>query len=82
MALLETKNLSKSFGGLKAVSNLNFELEEGEVRGVIGPNGSGKSTFFNLMTLGFSSTYQIYMMVSPTGFFASGLCLSYGKSDP
>ena len=50
MALLETKNLSKSFGGLKAISNLDFQLEEGEVRGLIGPNGSGKSTFFNLLT--------------------------------
>ena len=50
MALLETRNLSKSFGGLRAITNLNFELEEGEVRGVIGPNGSGKSTFFNLIT--------------------------------
>ncbi len=50
MTLLKTKNLSKSFGGNKAVSNLDFELEAGEIRGIIGPNGSGKSTFFNLIT--------------------------------
>jgi branched-chain amino acid transport system ATP-binding protein len=48
--LLKTHNLSKSFGGLKAVHGINFELETGEVRGLIGPNGSGKSTFFNLIS--------------------------------
>ena len=50
MKILETKNLSKSFGGIKAINNLNFFLNQNEVRGVIGPNGSGKSTFFNLLT--------------------------------
>ena len=48
--LLKTENLSKSFGGLKAVAHLDFELDEGEVRGLIGPNGSGKTTFFNLVS--------------------------------
>ena len=48
--ILKTENLSKHFGGLRAVDNLDFELEEGEVRGLIGPNGSGKSTFFNLVS--------------------------------
>ena len=48
--LLETKNLSKSFGGLKAISGVDFQVKEGTIHGLIGPNGSGKSTFFNLIT--------------------------------
>lgn len=50
MQLLKINNLSKSFGGLKAVSNLNMELNEGELVGLIGPNGAGKTTAFNLFT--------------------------------
>jgi branched-chain amino acid transport system ATP-binding protein len=50
MPLLKVNNLSKSFGGLKAVSNLNIELGNGELIGLIGPNGAGKTTVFNLLT--------------------------------
>jgi branched-chain amino acid transport system ATP-binding protein len=50
MALLETIGLSKSFGGLRAISNLDVNVEAGSIHGLIGPNGSGKSTFFNLVT--------------------------------
>ena len=50
MALLETRGLSKSFGGLKAVSGVDLKVQPGTVHGLIGPNGSGKSTFFNLVT--------------------------------
>lgn len=50
MSLLKVSNLSKSFGGLKAVANLNIELEMGELIGLIGPNGAGKTTAFNLLT--------------------------------
>ena len=48
--LLRTEKLTKHFGGLKAVDRIDFELEVGEVRGLIGPNGSGKSTFFNIVS--------------------------------
>jgi len=50
MALLKVENLSKSFSGLKAVSNLDLEMMEGELVGLIGPNGAGKTTVFNLLT--------------------------------
>jgi branched-chain amino acid transport system ATP-binding protein len=50
LALLEARRLSKSFGGLKAVSEVDLKVESGTVHGLIGPNGSGKSTFFNLVT--------------------------------
>ena len=50
MPLLEIKNLTKNFGGLAAVSNVNLELETNELVGLIGPNGAGKTTLFNLLT--------------------------------
>lgn len=50
MILLETRALTKRFGGLTAVDGLSLALAAGEVRGLIGPNGSGKSTLINLVT--------------------------------
>ncbi|GFH40445.1 ABC transporter ATP-binding protein [Pseudolactococcus insecticola] len=50
MALLEVKNLTKNFGGLTAVGDVNIELGESELVGLIGPNGAGKTTLFNLLT--------------------------------
>jgi branched-chain amino acid transport system ATP-binding protein len=50
MALLEIKNLTKSFGGLRAVVEFDLTIDKGEIVGLIGPNGAGKSTVFNLIT--------------------------------
>ena len=50
MALLEVKNLSISFGGLKAVDGFHIDIEKGQLYGLIGPNGAGKTTVFNLLT--------------------------------
>jgi branched-chain amino acid transport system ATP-binding protein len=50
MAYLETKNLCKYFGGLKAVDQVNFQVKEGQLKSIIGPNGAGKTTLFNLLS--------------------------------
>ena len=50
MALLEVKNITISFGGLKAVNNFSVNIENGQLYGLIGPNGAGKTTVFNLLT--------------------------------
>ena len=50
MSLFEVSGLSKSFGGLAAITDLDLQVEEGEIVSVIGPNGAGKTTLFNLIT--------------------------------
>ena len=50
MALLETKNLGKSFGALTAVKDVSLSIAEGSLHSIIGPNGAGKTTLFNLLT--------------------------------
>ena len=50
MNLLETRGLSKSFGGLRAVDGVDFSVAAGTITGIIGPNGAGKTTFFNLIS--------------------------------
>ncbi len=48
--ILKIQNLSKSFGGVKAISELDFAVDEGTILGLIGPNGAGKTTLFNLIS--------------------------------
>jgi len=48
-ALLEVRNLTRTFGGIKAVDGVNFTLQQGEIRALIGPNGAGKTTFVSLI---------------------------------
>jgi branched-chain amino acid transport system ATP-binding protein len=48
--VLQTEGLTRRFGGLTAVSNVNFRINRGEIHAIIGPNGAGKSTFFNCLT--------------------------------
>jgi branched-chain amino acid transport system ATP-binding protein len=48
--LLQVKDVNKSFGGVQALFNVNFEVHEGEIFGIIGPNGSGKTTLINCIT--------------------------------
>jgi branched-chain amino acid transport system ATP-binding protein len=50
MAMLEVENISKSFGGLRAMSGVSLNVNQGEIVSVIGPNGAGKTTLFNLIT--------------------------------
>lgn len=65
MALLEAKSLSKHFGGVIALDNVDLKIEKGELVGLIGPNGAGKTTFYNCIT----------------GFYkpTSGKVIFYGK---
>ena len=48
--IIEVKNLTKNFGGLKALNDCSLSIQEGSITGIIGPNGSGKSTLFNVIT--------------------------------
>lgn len=48
--ILDLKNISLSFGGVKALTDISFDVREHEIRAIIGPNGAGKSTFFNILS--------------------------------
>jgi branched-chain amino acid transport system ATP-binding protein len=50
VSILEVKGVSKYFGGLAALNNIDLTIQEGEIRGIIGPNGAGKTTLFNVVS--------------------------------
>lgn len=82
MEMLVVNNLYKSFGGVKAVSNINMKIEEGQIVGLIGPNGAGKTTFFNLLTGIYSPSsgdivYKLNQEVSSCSFRPSKM-VKYG----
>lgn len=54
--ILKVSNIEKQFGGIQALSDVSFTIEEGDIFGIIGPNGAGKTTMFNLMTSVFPAT--------------------------
>ena len=54
--VLELKNITKNFGGISALTDVSFKINEGEIFGLIGPNGAGKTTMFNVITNMFSPT--------------------------
>jgi branched-chain amino acid transport system ATP-binding protein len=56
VALLETRNVSKAFGGLRAVDAIDFTVPAGAIVGIIGPNGAGKTTFFNVIARHYPAT--------------------------
>lgn len=60
--LLEIKDLGISFGGLKAVQNVNLQIKKNEIYGLIGPNGAGKTTIFNLLTGVYTPTTGTFLL--------------------
>ena len=60
--VLETKNLGISFGGLKAVQNVNLKIKKNEIYGLIGPNGAGKTTVFNMLTGVYTPTTGTFLL--------------------
>lgn len=50
MRLLEARQIAKKFGGVQALQDIDFQIDEGEIVGIIGPNGAGKTSFFNALT--------------------------------
>jgi len=87
--ILEVRSLSKRFGGLTAVSELDFEVREGEILGMIGPNGAGKSTTFNLIagTYPASSGEVLFkkepiLGLPPHGIAARGILRTFQHNRP
>ena len=76
MALIEINNVSKHFGGLKAVDQLSMSIDKGQIYGLIGPNGAGKSTLFNCVAGTYAPTLGtvIYNGIDITGWKPWDVC--------
>ena len=76
MALLEGRKISKSFGGVQALSQVDFTAEKGTIVGLIGPNGAGKTTLFNAVAGAFkpSSGQVLFDGKNITGLSANAIC--------
>ena len=95
MKILETKRVSKSFNGFRALQDIDLCLEAGDIHAIIGPNGAGKTTFFNLISGVYPATtgavlflqkditrlkpYQISIMGMARTF--QNICLFPGRSS-
>ncbi|MFQ5812337.1 MAG: ABC transporter ATP-binding protein [Anaerolineae bacterium] len=84
MPLLQVKNMTHFFGGLRAVHNYDLEIEPGQLRGLIGPNGAGKTTIFNLITGIYQPTEgeiifngQNLVGLKPYEIAAQGVCRTF-----
>ena len=64
--VLNVKNLTMNFGGLKALDDVNISVEKGQIAALIGPNGAGKTTFFNCIT-GIYDPTKGYVEITPPG---------------
>ncbi len=87
MALLETRKLSINFGGLWAVSDVDFEIEPRQIVGLIGPNGSGKTTFLNIVSGIYKATRGTAYLegkeitgLKPNEIFVRGIARTYQSS--
>ena len=74
--MLDIKNISKNFGGVMALHEVSFHVEEGSFVGLIGPNGSGKTTMFNLISGALKPTTGkvIYGGETISGFTPNAIC--------
>jgi len=88
-ALLQVQGLSKRFGGLKAVNEVSFDLQQGEILGLLGPNGAGKTTAFNLIA-GFHRADQGRILfegrdvlgMAPSDICRAGIARTFQLSRP
>ena len=76
MMILDTREVTKRFGGLTAVNKISMEVEDGQIYGLIGPNGAGKTTFLNSIAGYFPPTYGRvnFLGKDTTGFSAERMC--------